>query len=297
MSEEVDEAIAERGAVLGLCYRLLGSLADAEDAVQEAYFRWYRLSASDREEIRSPKAWLMTTASRIALDMLGSARSRRERYVGEWLPEPVPQAGLWDSQGAGDRGLDPSDRVSLDESVSMAVLVVLESMTPAERVAFVLHDVFRYSFAEVGEIVGRSEEASRQLASTARRRVRESRRTPVGSAEHAAVVRSFKAAWETGDLEGLILLLDPSATVVADGGGVVQALPKPISGADRIAWTLARLLQIQPGILIEETVVNGETGLLLKLGDELLAVASFSVTDGRIDKIWTMRNPEKLTAW
>lgn len=292
---ELDEAIAERGAVLGLCYRLLGSLADAEDAVQEAYVRWYRLSASDRAEIRVPRAWLMTTASRIALDMLGSARARRERYVGEWLPEPVPEAGLWDSQG--DRGLDPSDRVSLDESVSMAVLVVLESMTPAERVAFVLHDVFKYSFAEVGEIVGRSEEASRQLASTARRRVRESRRTPVGSAEHAAVVRSFKAAWETGDLEGLILLLDPSATVVADGGGVVQALPKPISGAERIAWTMARLIQRQPGIAIEETVVNGETGLVLKLGDELLAVASFSVTDGRVDRIWTMRNPEKLRSW
>ncbi len=181
----------ERGLLLGLSYRLLGSLADAEDAVQETYVRWYRLSEPERRAIASPRAWLVKTAGRIGLDMLRSARARRERYVGEWLPEPVPDPSRWSSQSS-DSITDPADRASVDESVSMALLIVLESMTPAERVAFVLHDVFRYPFAEVAEVVGRSPEACRQLASSARRRVRQSRGTPAAPAEHEAVVRSFR---------------------------------------------------------------------------------------------------------
>lgn len=296
-SPELDDAIRERGALLGLGYRLLGSLTDAEDAVQETYARWYRLGESERRAIEHPKAWLMKTASRIALDMLGSARSRRERYVGEWLPEPVPQDGLWNSQGNDDRVADPSDRITLDESVSMALLVLLESMTPAERVAFVLHDVFQYSFAEVGDIVGRSPEASRKLASTARRRVADARRSPVEASEHAAVVRSFKAAWETGDIAALIHLLDPEATVVADGGGIVSALARPVRGAERIARGFMALSKLRPGATIDEAVVNGEAGLVLRDGDELLAVISLSVADAGIDRLWAMRNPEKLSAW
>lgn len=296
-SPDLGEAIQERGALLGLCYRLLGSLADAEDAVQETYARWYRLEESERRAIEHPKSWLMKVASRIALDMLGSARSRRERYVGEWLPEPVPHGGLWTSQGSDDRAADPSDRITLDESVSMALLVLLESMTPAERVAFVLHDVFQYSFAEVGDIVGRSPEASRKLASTARRRVGVARRSPVQAAEHAAVVSSFRAAWETGDVAALIHLLDPDATVVADGGGIVSATVRPIRGAERIARGFMGLSKQRPNATIDEVVVNGEAGLVLKDGDELLAVISLSVTDARVDRLWAMRNPEKLSAW
>ena len=294
---ELEAAIRERGAVLGLCYRLLGSLADAEDAVQEAYARWLRLTDTERKDIRNPKAWLMTTASRIALDMLGSARARRERYYGEWLPEPVPDVALWDSQSDPGRALDPADRVSLDESVSMALLVVLESMTPAERVAFVLHDVFRYSFAEVGEIVGRSEDASRQLATTARRRVREERRKPVDAAEHSAAIRSFKSAWESGDVEGLIRVLDPDAIATADGGGIAQAFPKPVHGAERLVRLFTALMAQQPDVNLREVTVNGELGLTVNAGDELLGVMSLTVKEGRIDRIWVMRNPEKLTAW
>ncbi|MGK8503449.1 sigma-70 family RNA polymerase sigma factor [Nocardia asiatica] len=160
--------ISERRQLINLAYRLLGSLAEAEDVVQETYARWYALSERQRREVQAPGAWLTTVASRICLDLLGSARARREKYVGEWIPEPVPGRSEWlDNPGS----VDPADRVTLDESISMAFLVVLESMTPAERVAFVLHDVFRYSFAEVAEIVGRSPGACRQLASSARRRI------------------------------------------------------------------------------------------------------------------------------
>jgi RNA polymerase sigma-70 factor (ECF subfamily) len=165
-----DAVVRERQHLLDVGYRLLGSLTEAEDAVQETYSRWYGLSPEQRRAIGSPGAWLPTVASRVCLDQLKSARVRRERYVGEWIPEPLPSGG-GPAARRGPGGGDPADRVTLDESVNMALLVVLETMTPAERVAFILHDVFHYPFAEIGEIVGRSSEACRQLASSARRRV------------------------------------------------------------------------------------------------------------------------------
>src|ERR1700729_561232 len=168
--QTLSAVMGERRQLINLAYRLLGSLAEAEDAVQETYPRWYAMSAEQRQAIESPGGWLTTVASRVCLDLLGSARARRELYVGEWLPEPLPA-----SAGQSAAAADPADRVTLDESVSMAFLVVLETMTPAERVAFVLHDVFRYPFADVAEIVGRTPAACRQLASSARRRVRASR--------------------------------------------------------------------------------------------------------------------------
>ena len=147
----LDAIMSERRQLINLTYRLLGSLAEAEDAVQETYARWYALSRPQQDAIESPAAWLTTVASRICLNMLGSARARRERYVGEWIPEPLPERTEWISGRPGGTTADPADRVTLDESVNMAFLVVLESMTPAERVAFILHDVFGYSFAEVAE--------------------------------------------------------------------------------------------------------------------------------------------------
>lgn len=166
--------LSERRQLINLAYRLLGSLADAEDVVQETYARWYAMPHQQQEAIDSPGAWLTTVASRICLDLLGSARARREHYVGEWIPEPLPDRTEWINGRSGATTIDPGDRVTLDESINMAFLVVLESMTPAERVAFILHDVFRYSFTEVAEIVGRTPAASRQLASSARRRIRTS---------------------------------------------------------------------------------------------------------------------------
>src|SRR6478735_9478899 len=210
--------MSERRQLVNLAYRLLGSLAEAEDAVQETYARWYALSRQQQDAIETPGAWLTTVASRICLNLLGSARARRETYVGEWIPEPLPERT---GQVSGQPGAaaDPADRVTLDESVGMAFLVVLESMTPAERVAFILHDVFRYSFAEVAEIVGRTPAACRQLASSARRRISTSRSVPSPTARQAAVVRDFKQAWEAKDVNALIGLLDPDATAIADSGG------------------------------------------------------------------------------
>ena len=190
--------ISERRQLINLTYRLLGSLAEAEDAVQETYARWYAMSREQQESIESPGAWLTTVASRICLNLLGSARARRETYVGDWIPEPLPEPGERIGGGpGGGAAVDPADRVTLDESVSMAFLVVLESMTPAERVALILHDVFRYSFAEVAEIVGRTPAACRQLASSARRRLSASSLAPPPpAANQARVIRAFKAAWE-----------------------------------------------------------------------------------------------------
>src|SRR5213595_2225012 len=184
----LDAIMSERRQLINLAYRLLGSLAEAEDAVQETYARWYAMSRQRQEAVESPGAWLTTVASRICLNLLGSARARRETYVGDWIPEPLPERT---EQLTGQPGAaaDPADRVTLDESVNMAFLVVLESMTPAERVAFILHDVFGYPFAEVAEIVGRTPAACRQLASSARRRIRADRRPATPAARQAAVVR------------------------------------------------------------------------------------------------------------
>ena len=182
-SPALDAVMTERRQLINIAYRLLGSLAEAEDVVQDTYTRWYAMSRSQQQAIESPGAWLTTVTSRICLNVLGSARARRERYVGEWIPEPLPDRITGRSESAGD----PADRVTLDESVNMAFLVVLESMTPAERVAFILHDVFRYPFTEVAEIVGRTPAACRQLASSARRRLQAAQApaTPIAQrAEH-----------------------------------------------------------------------------------------------------------------
>ncbi|MFI7639036.1 RNA polymerase sigma factor SigJ [Nonomuraea sp. NPDC049400] len=289
---------ADRGALMSVAYRLLGSVSEAEDAVQEAFTRWYALPDGRRAEVASPTGWLVTTVSRICLDVLGSARARRERYVGEWLPEPVPASTRWTSQAVSDSAADPADRVSLDESISMALLVVLESMTPAERVSFILHDVFAYTFAEIGDIVGRSPQACRKLASSARRRVRERADDHVPSEEHTRIVTAFKSAWESGDLAALVELLDPDATAVTDGGGLVSAALEPIEGAERIARFFLDVRQRQSGLTVQTATVNEQPGLVVRDGaGQILAVVSIGVANGLIERIWAMRNPTKLTTW
>jgi RNA polymerase sigma factor (sigma-70 family) len=289
--------MSERRQLINLAYRLLGSLADAEDVVQEAYARWYAMSRSQQEAIDSPGAWLTTVASRICLDLLGSAQTRRERYVGEWIPEPLPERTEWIGGRSGGT-VDPADRVTLDESVNMAFLVVLESMTPAERVAFILHDVFRYSFAEVAEVVGRTPAACRQLASSARRRIRASQAPATPTAEQAGVVKNFKQAWEAKDIDALIGLLDPDATAIADGGGLVSAALRPIEGGEQIARYLVGLLRQAPSnVAFLERTVNGQPGLVAQLDSITEAVYAFDVAGGRIKHLWVVRNPNKLRSW
>ena len=289
--------MSERRQLINLAYRLLGSLAEAEDAVQETYARWYAMSRQQREAIESPGAWLTTVASRICLDLLGSARARRERYVGEWIPEPLPDPAEWISGRPGGGTADPADRVTLDESVSMAFLVVLESMTPAERVALILHDVFGYSFAEVARIAGRTPAACRQLASSARRRIRASQPPTTPAAQQAGIVRDFKQAWEAKDIKALIGLLDPDATVIADGGGLVSAALRPIEGGEHVARYVVDIAARAPSLAILERTVNGQAGLVAQQDGVTVTVFAFDVAGGRIKHIWAVRNPDKLRPW
>ena len=289
--------MSERRQLINLAYRLLGSLAEAEDAVQETYARWYAMSRQQQDAIGSPGAWLTTVASRICLDLLGSARARRERYVGEWIPEPLPERTEWTSGRPGSTTADPADRVTLDESVSMAFLVVLETMTPAERVALILHDVFRYPFAEVAQITGRTPAACRQLASSARRRIHASQPPATPSARQAAIVRDFKQAWEAKDIGALIALLDPGATVIADGGGLASAALRPIEGGEQIARYLVDIAGRAPSLTILERTVNGQPGLVAQQDGVTVTVFAFAVAAGRITHIWAVRNPDKLRPW
>ncbi|PZG46569.1 RNA polymerase subunit sigma-24 [Spongiactinospora gelatinilytica] len=293
--------MSERRQLTNLAYRLLGSLTDAEDVVQETYARWYAMSRPQQEAIENPAAWLTRVAGRICLDVLGSARARRERYVGEWIPEPVPDSTEWISGrpgGAASPGpADPADQITLDESISMAFLIVLESMTPAERVAFILHDVFRYPFAEVAEIVGRTPAACRQLASSARRRIRAARPAEPAAARQADLVREFKRAWQAQDMNALIGLLDPDATAIADGGGVVSALARPIVGGERIARRMIDITGLVADVTFLERTVNGRPGLVAQRDGVTVVVVAFGITDDRISDIWAVLNPGKLQPW
>jgi RNA polymerase sigma-70 factor (ECF subfamily) len=268
-----------------VAYSHLGSLSEAEDVVQEA---WIRLRSVDRTEIRNLRAWLTTVVSRLALDALTSARARREHYVGPWLPEPLIETGT--------PAADPAGRVELDESVSMALLVVLESLSPAERSAFLLHDVFGYSFAEVAGIVDRSPEAARQLAARARHAVEARRpRYPTAPEEQRRVIGAFRVAAEEGDLTTLLELLDPAVTMRSDGGGVVSAARTVFTGADRVSRIFAAMAQhFGARFRMTPIVVNGAPGLLLDTGGSPSVIA-FTLDGGRITGIDAVRNPDKLS--
>lgn len=288
----IEEPPGERGQLLNIAYRLLGSLSEAEDAVQEAYTRWYALPRGSRQRIVSPGAWLTTVTGRVCLDVLGSARARRERYVGSWLPEPLPdRAERYEGHGA-----DPADQLVLDESVTMAFLVVLESMTPAERVAFVLHDVFGYPFAEIAGVLGRTPAACKQLASSARRRVDVARPLPTAP-DQADVVRRVRDAWRAKDIAALVDVLDPAAVMTADGGGTAAAALHPVEGGARIARYMLAMADRAPGLELLARTVNGTPGLVAHREGTVLTVACFGVDDGRVSRIWVVRDPRKLGPW
>jgi RNA polymerase sigma-70 factor, ECF subfamily len=281
---------AARPRLVGIGYAVLGSRAEAEDVVSEC---WLRLVASnEREPIRDPEAWATVVVARAALDVLRSARLRRESYVGPWLPEPVV------SLVTDPAPPDPADRVTFDESVSYALLVVLESLSPAERTAWVLHDLFAVPFPEVADAVGRSPDAVRQLAARARTHISTGRgRVAVDRAQHRAAVAAFQHATLSGDVAGLLRVLDPGVVLTSDGGGQVSAALRPVLGADKVSRFLLGLLgKRQPGQAVRPAIVNGLSGYVFTEHDRVVTVASFTVADDRIVRIDLVRAPDKLVA-
>lgn len=281
MSEPASEFERLRPHMTRVAYGILGSLSEAEDVVQEA---WIKLQRIDVDEIEDLRGWLTTVVGRLALDALGTARRRRETYVGEWLPEPVVD----------ELGADPT----LDESVSTALLLVLERLSPAERTAFLLHDVFELPFAQVAEVVGRSPAAVRQLAARARAHVEAGKpRFPASAEEEDRVAAAFVLAWQEGDLEALLELLDPEAVLRADGGGRVPTAVQPLRGARRIGQMLIGLARASArtgrGGRGRLASVNGATGIVVEEG-ETTSVYSLTIDAGRIVAIDVVRNPEKL---
>ncbi|WP_405999286.1 RNA polymerase sigma factor SigJ [Streptomyces sp. NBC_00829] len=286
---ELAEFEKQRSRLWGIAYRITGSVADAEDAVQESWLRWQRLPDGEAQD---PKAYLTTVVSRICYDQMGSARARRESYVGPWLPEPVV------TDGPGGGPVDPEDRVTLDESVGVALLTVLERLTPAERTAFILHDVFAVPFPEIAEVVGRTPDSVRQLASRARRRVRaEAPRRSVDRGEHRRAVDAFLTAVMGGDFDGLLEILDPDVVWRSDGGGKVTAARLPVLGDEKVARFAQRLTRgFDPGSMrVFVRDVNGAPGLVLvdPVGAQA-AVFAFTVCEGRITEIDAVLNPDKL---
>ncbi len=274
---------ALRGRLFGLAYRMLGSRADAEDMVQEAYVRWHQAA---QESIENPEAWLVTATTRLAIDRLRRLKTEREAYVGPWLPEPIVTD-------------DPPDRhLELADDLSIAFLAVLERLAPEERAAFLLHDVFDVGYPQIAAVVDRSEAACRQIVHRARERVRGDRkRFEVAETVKASLLQKFMAAVESRDEQALLGLFAPDATWTADGGGRVGAAPHPIVGADRIARLVVGLREKfwAPDRTLEIATVNGETGLRIRDGNRLTAAISI-VTDGnRILAVYAVINPDKLT--
>ncbi len=283
-----------RGHLLRVAYRLLGSHADAEDAVQEAWLRW---DATDRAQIVDARAWLVTVTSRICLNQLRSARSRRESYVGPWLPEPVVRRL--------PGGEDPADEVVRGDEVSYALLVVMERLTPDQRVAFVLHDAFGVPFDEIATTLHTTPEAARQHASRARRAVTTdgAARQTADKAEQQRVLTAFAAATRSGDLAALVAVLAPDVVAMGDGGGVVPAGRRAVRGADRVARLLlglsGRFGTWATSLEIELVLVNDDLGLLVGFdlpdGSRVRAAMAFAIADGRITAVFNQLNPAKLS--
>ena len=273
-----------RGSLIGLAYRMLGSRAEAEDVVQDAYLRWH---AADRIAVREPRAFLSKAVTRLCLDLLKSARHRREDYVGSWLPEPVLDTGALSAGGAGEYA----------EDLSVALLLALERLSPLERAAFLLHDVFDMSFDEVADSLGRDAAACRQLASRARSHVRQEKpRFQPTPEEEAKVFDAFSRALGSGDLAGLVAVLAQDAALYADGGGKATAVSRPLFGGERIAKFFAGLMRARwsPHFTLRAARVNGLPGLMALEGDAVVQTMALEVREGRIAAVYVTRNPDKL---
>lgn len=277
-----DPFAAHRDLLFTVAYELLGTAADAEDVVQDTWLKW---DAVDQGGVHNPRAYLVRMVSRTALDHLRSVRRRREEYVGPWLPEPLVTTR------------DVAEDVELAESISMAMLLVLETLSPTERAVFVLREVFALDYDELALAVDKSQDAVRQIAHRARSHVTARRpRAEVSAAETEDAVAAFRHALETGDLQALADTLAPDVVALADGGGIKQALPRPVRGADKVARLyLTGLTRFAGRLTFESTNLNGWPALLARLDGEVDSVLTFAVLDGRITGLYGVRNPEKLS--
>ncbi|MDQ3499000.1 MAG: RNA polymerase sigma-70 factor [Actinomycetota bacterium] len=274
-----------RSLLFSIAYRMLGSVADAEDVVQEAYLRWQE---SRESEVRSPRSYLSTVVTRLSIDRMRSARARREEYVGPWLPEPLV------SEGAEDAG----EPTKLDESLSMAFLVLLESLNPVERAVFLLREVFDYDYGEISEIVGKSEANCRQIARRARQSVAARRpRFECSLETEKRLTERFVEACMSGDMEGLLGILSEDVTLWSDGGGKVAAAPYPIYGSEKVARFLVGVLRtVPPGFFAHPARINGEPGVVGFVDCRPTGVVALDVAEDRIHGVRIVVNPDKLRA-
>jgi len=276
-----DPFVTHRSLLFTVAYEMLGSAVDAEDVVQET---WLRRAAVDQTEVRDPRAYLVRIVTRQALNRVRTLARRREDYVGEWLPEPVLTSP------------DVADDVVLAESVSMAMLTVLETLEPIGRAVFVLREVFDMPYEDIAETVDKTPAAVRQIAHRAREHVAARQpRVKVTLTEQRTAVDRFLAALDSGDIQSLLDVLAPDVVMAADGGGHVAAIREPVHGAERVAGLLSTFARVSPGAEVSIMWVNGAPGMRIDLDGELDTVISLSVEDGRISRIYAVRNPEKLT--
>ena len=281
MSE--DPFVAHRSLLFTVAYEMLGSVADAEDLVQETWLRWAALADSERCEVRDPRAYLVRILTRLCLNRLRTLARQREEYVGEWLPEPVLTSP------------DVAEDVELAESVSIAMLAVLETLLPTERAVFVLREVFEVPYHEIAEALDKSPAAVRQIATRARKHVAARRpRMSVSRTEQERVVERFLAALTTGDVPALLEVLAPDVLVVGDGGGLAPTIPKPVRGAAKLAPVMARFAEVAPDARAFIVDLNGGIAARIDPGGENDTAVSFVIEDGRITQMYAIRNPHKL---
>ncbi|KUO14797.1 RNA polymerase sigma-70 factor [Streptomyces dysideae] len=280
--QATDTFVAHRNLLFTVAYEMLGSAADAEDVLQETWLRWIKV---DLAQVRDHRAYLVRITTRQALNRLRTMKRRKEAYVGSWLPEPMLTAP------------DVAQDVELAESVSMALMLVLETLSPTERAVFVLREAFDVSYDEIAAAVDKTPAAVRQIAHRARRHVDARRpRQAVSPSETRAALESFRRVIETGDLQGLIDVLAPDVVLVGDGGGIKQAAPRPVTGAQKVArFMIGGLAKNERPLTVTPTVVNGSPALLVHLDGELDGVMAISVENARITGLYYVRNPEKLT--
>ncbi|WP_194891103.1 RNA polymerase sigma factor SigJ [Catenulispora pinisilvae] len=286
-----------RRLLTSVAYRVLGRWSDAEDVVQDAWLRW---SGSDYTSVQDPKAFLVTVTTRLAIDQLRKAQTRKESYVGPWLPEPVL------TRDGADTAPDTADRVVLDDTVSLAMLLVMETLSPLERAVFVLREAFDYSFAEIAAMLDRTEAAVRQLLVRARNHVQDKRpRYPLDDVKRQSIAERFLSACVGGDIAPLLELLSPEITVISDGGGVVTAATRPVVGLDNVSRFLLGITQkyakyVEKGMDIRVEIapvgVNGDPAVIAFADDKVLYVYTLDMDeDGRIRTVFAMANPEKLS--